>query len=245
VRGEWLTPAAPLPGAIFYVHGGGFVSCSSATHRPVAAAVARSSRRPVLSIDYRLAPEHPFPAASADVLAAYDRLLASGLSPRAVALAGDSAGGNLALGLALHLRDLGRPRPACVVLFSPWTDLTAAGPSAKSNDGPDVMFRYENLPDFAAVYLNGAPAGAPPASPLYADLAGLPPVLLHVGSTEILLDDARRLHTRLLAAGGSSQLDVFQDVPHCWQMLVPWVPEASASLSAAGAFLAKHLAAAG
>ncbi len=241
VRGEWLVPTAALPGVVLYVHGGGFVSCSAATHRPIAAALARHSRRRVPNIDYRLAPEHPFPAAPDDVLAAYEWLLATGTPAGAVALAGDSAGGNLVLGLALRLRDLGRPRPTCVVVFSPWADLAATGASARANDGPDAMFRTENLADFAAVYLGGAPADAPAASPVYAALGGLPPVLLHVGSTEILLDDARRVDARVRAAGGASRLVVFDDVPHCWQMLVPFVPEATASLRAAAAFVVQHV----
>jgi monoterpene epsilon-lactone hydrolase len=241
VRGEWLTPDRPLPGTVLYIHGGGFVACSAATHRPIVAALARSSRRRVFSVDYRLAPEHPFPAAPADVLAAYEWLLETGAAPGSIALAGDSAGGNLALGLTQHLRDRNRPAPACLVLFSPWGDLTGSGLSVRANDGVDAMFRAENLGDFAAVYLAGAPTDTPAASPVLGDLSRLPPLLLHAGSTEILLDDARRIHQRALEAGGTSRLAVFDDVPHCWQMLVPLVPEARASLAAAGEFLNQHL----
>ncbi len=242
VRGEWLVPAAALPGVVLYVHGGGFVSCSAATHRPIAAALARFSRRRVFNIDYRLAPEHPFPAAPDDVLAAYEWLLATGTPAGSIALAGDSAGGNLVLGLAQRLRDRGRPSPACVVAFSPWTDLAAVGASARANDGLDAMFRYENLADFAAVYLGGASATAPETSPMYASLGGLPPMLLHVGSTEVLLDDARRVDARVRSAGGTSHLEVFDDVPHCWQMMVPFVPEAAVSLRSAAAFIEQHVA---
>jgi acetyl esterase/lipase len=241
VRGEWLVPRAALPGVVLYVHGGGFVACSAATHRPITAALARLTRRRVFSVDYRLAPEHRFPAASEDVLGAYEWLLATGAPGHPIALAGDSAGGNLVLGLAVRLRDLDRPAPACVVTFSPWTDLAATGASARANDGADAMFRYENMADFARVYLGTAPADTPEASPLNAKLAGLPPVLLHVGSTEILLDDAWRVHDRVREAGGMSTLAVFEDVPHCWQMLVPLVPEAIASVRDAAAFIARHL----
>lgn len=242
VRGEWLVPAHALPGVVLYVHGGGFVSCSAATHRPIAAALARYSRRRVLNIDYRLAPEHPFPAAPDDVLAAYEWLLATGTSADTIAVAGDSAGGNLVLGLAQRLRDLGRPAPACVIAFSPWTDLAATGASARENDGIDAMFRFQNLPDFAAVYLDGFSAESPAASPLYAPLGGLPPMLIHVGSTEVLLDDARRVEAAVRAAGGACQVRVFDDVSHCWQMMVPIVPEATVSLRAAAAFAVQHLA---
>ena len=245
VRGEWLVPSEARTGVVLYVHGGGFVSCSAATHRPIAAALARHSRRRVLNIDYRLAPEHPFPAAPDDILTAYEWLLATGTPASAIALAGDSAGGNLVLSLAVRLRNLGRPAPACVIAFSPWADLSAAGASTRDNDGADAMFRFENLAAFAAVYLDGAPPDAPDASPLYAALGGLPPLLIHVGSTEILLDDARRIDDRVRAAGGVSRLVVFDDVPHCWQMMVPLVPEATASLRAAAGFIVQHVSGSG
>jgi acetyl esterase/lipase len=222
------------------VHGGGFVSCSAATHRPITAALARLTSRRVFSLDYRLAPEHRFPAAPNDVLAAYEWLLTEAAGQR-IAVAGDSAGGNLAIGLAIRIRDTERPLPACVVGFSPWTDLAATGPSARHNDGRDAMFHYENLAEFAAVYLGDAAADRPDASPVFARLAGLPPLLLHAGSTEILLDDARRLDEAIHRAGGSSQLTVYEDVAHCWQMLVPLVPEASASLKSAASFITSHL----
>jgi acetyl esterase/lipase len=234
-------PHAALPGVVLYVHGGGFVSCSAATHRPIAAALARLTARRVFSVDYRLAPEHRFPAAVEDVFAAYEWLLAAAAPDQGISLAGDSAGGNLVLGLSIRLRDQGRPAPACVVAFSPWTDLAGTGASARRNDGHDVMFHYENLAEFATVYLDGARADAPEASPVYANLAGLSPMLLHVGSTEILLDDARRIDDAVRVAGGACQLKVYDDVAHCWQMLVPLVPEATASLRDAASFISSHL----
>ncbi len=242
VRGEWLRPRTAEPGVVLYVHGGGFVACSPATHRPITAALARFSRRPVFAAEYRLAPEHRFPAAVEDVLATYDWLLADGARGQPIALAGDSAGGNLVLGLAGRLRDLGRPPPACLVALSPWTDLAGAGPSARANDGRDPMFRFENLAAFAAVYLAGQPAQSPDVSPVYADLSGLPPLLLHVGSTEILLDDSQRVHESIQRAGGWSRLEVYDGLAHGWQMLVPLVPEATASLRDAARFMALHLA---
>ena len=240
VRGEWLIPDSPQPGVVFYVHGGGFVSCSVATHRPITAALARMTCRRVFSVEYRLAPEHPFPAAQDDVLVAYEWLLASGIPSPAVALAGDSAGGNLVLALAVRLRELNRPAPECVIAFSPWTDLAGTGLSMHSNDGRCAMFRPENIAAFAAAARGPVPVDAPAVSPIYADLSRLPPVLLHVGSTELLLDDARTVHHRIQATGGVSELQVYEDVPHGWQMLVPLVPEATASLRGAAMFIAAH-----
>jgi len=239
VRGEWLVPADPSPGVILYIHGGGFVSCSPATHRPITAAIARRTHRRVFSLAYRLAPEYRFPAATEDARRAYEWLLSSG--EQSIALAGDSAGGNLVLGLALNLRDQKRPEPACVVAFSPWTDLAGTGPSARENDKADAMFRFDNLAEFAAVYLGDSRATAPGASIRYQDLSDLPPVLLHVGSTELLLDDARRVHDGILATGGYSRLEVYSDVPHGWQMLFPFVPEAAASIRDAAAFISQQL----
>lgn len=239
--GEWLTPRAALPGVILYVHGGGFVSCSAATHRPITAALARFSARRVFSVDYRLAPEHPFPAAHQDVLAAYEWLLETGVPASAIALAGDSAGGNLALALAVRLRESGGPQPACIVVFSPWTDLAGTGATVRTNDGHDSMFRPGNLTAFASAYLEGARPDDPNVSPAYAVLSGLPPLLVHVGSTELLLDDARRIHASIYSSGGTCRLRVFDDVTHCWQMFAPLVPEATESLREAAAFIAEYV----
>lgn len=237
VRGEWLIPRQPLPGAILYVHGGGFVSCSSATHRPISAALARVTGSPVFSVDYRLAPEAPLPTAHADVAAAYQFVLDSGFDALQIALVGDSAGGNLVLRLAVHLRDRGLPMAACVAAFSPWTDLSGQSPSVRVNAGRCAMFRPENIQDFAAAALGNGDAASPAVSPVYADLHNLPPVLLHVGSTELLLDDATRIHERIQESGGTSSLRVYDDVPHCWQMLYPLVPEAVDSLRQTATFI--------
>jgi acetyl esterase/lipase len=241
IRGEWLIPKNPRPGVVFYVHGGGFVSCSAGTHRPITAALARVTRHRVFSVEYRLAPEHRFPAAQDDVLAAYEWLLATGVQSSEVALAGDSAGGNLVLALAVRLRDERRPAPACVVAFSPWTDLGGTGASVRANDGRCAMFRPKNMADFAAAVLGPVAADTPAASPLYSDLNGLPPVLLHVGSTELLLDDAQRVHERIRLGGGTSRMEVYEDVAHGWQMLAPLVPEATTSVRDAAAFIASHM----
>jgi acetyl esterase/lipase len=241
VKGEWLIPKEAQPGVILYIHGGGFVSCSSATHRPITAALARLTHCRVFSVDYRLAPESRLPAAHEDVVAAYEWLVSNGARPSHIALAGDSAGGNLVFGAAVRLRDKNQQRPACLVAFSPWTDLVGRGTSGHTNDGRCAMFRPENLRDFASAALGQRPADDPAVSPAYAALHDLPSVLLHVGGTELLLDDATYIHQRVRASGGSSDLVVYEDVPHCWQMLAPLVPEATHSLRAAAAFIVQHL----
>ena len=240
VRGEWLTPAEAGPGVVLYMHGGGYVSCSPTTHRPIAAALARGAGRRVFSLDYRLAPEHRYPAALDDAVAAYEWLLGTGLPPESVSLAGDSAGGGLVLGTLLRLRDAGRALPACAVCFSPWTDLAGTGESIAGNDGRCQMFRPANIGEFASAYLGGASPLDPYASPVYADLGRLPPVLLQVGSTELLLDDSRRVHAKILETGGRSELEVYEDIFHCWQMLDGIVPEAGEALRRASLFVLTH-----
>ncbi|GLC28566.1 alpha/beta hydrolase [Roseisolibacter agri] len=241
LRGEWLVPRDTRPGVVLYVHGGGFVSCSPAVYRPLTAALARRTRQRVLALDYRLAPEARFPAALDDAAAAYRWLLDTGVPAGRIAVAGDSAGGGLALSLALRVRDAGWPAPACVVLLSPWTDLTGGGASVRANDGRCDMFRPANMPDFAAVYLGGASPRDPAASPAFAPLHGLPPLLLHVGARELLLDDARRVHDGAIAAGGTSRLVEFEDAFHGWQLLSPWLRDARASLDDVAAFIDAHL----
>lgn len=245
VRGEWLEVDAPELGVILYFHGGGYVSGSAAAHRPITAALARLSRRRVFSLDYRLAPEHRFPEALDDAVAAYRWLLEQGLSAGAISLAGDSAGGGLVLGALLRMRDAGLPLPACAVCFSAWTDLAGAGASVRFNDGRCAMFHTENIAEFAAVYLGGGSPFDPHASPVHADLSGLPPLLLQVGSTELLLDDTRAVHDKIREAEGVSELEVYDDVSHCWQMLDGFVPEARVALRRAAEFMRVHAPTAG
>jgi epsilon-lactone hydrolase len=240
VRGEWLEIKEPEPGVILYLHGGGYVSCSAATHRPITSALARLSRRRVFSLDYRLAPEHRYPAALDDAVAAYRWLLEQGLPPRLISLAGDSAGGGLALATLLRVRDLGLPPPACAVCFSPWTDLAGTGASVRLNDGRCAMFRAGNISEFSAAYLGDVSPLDPYASPAFADLGGLPPLLLQVGSTELLLDDSRRVHEKIREAQGVSRLEVYEDVFHCWQMSDGFMPEARAALRQAAEFIGEH-----
>lgn len=237
IRGEWITPEQSAEGVILYFHGGGYAGGSAARNRPITAALARLTRRRVFSLDYRLAPEHRFPAALDDAVAAYRWLLEQHVVPHTVALGGDSAGGGLALATLLRARDDGLPRPACAVCFSPWTDLTGTGESLRFNEGRCATFHPENIEQFARAYLGGASPSDPYASPLFADLGGLPPILLQVGSIELLLDDARRVHEKVVKAGGASRLEIFDGVCHVWQMLDGFLPEARAALRQAAAFV--------
>lgn len=250
VHGEWLVPPDPRPGLLLYVHGGGYVSCSPETHRPVTTALARLTGRRTFVVDYRVAPEARFPAALDDVVAAYAWLVRQdgdatrGLRPGGrsrVAVVGDSAGGGLALALAQHARDRGLPVPACLVLLSPWTDLTGELPSVRGNDGKCAMFRPENIPAFAAAYLGSASARDPRASPLHGGLGGLPPTLVQVASTELLLDDARLVDEGIRAAGGESRLEAWDGVFHDWQLLSGHLPEADAAIAAIAGFVDERL----
>ena len=238
VRGEWVTAARAGQGVILYMHGGGYVAGSPATHRSITAALARLTGRRVFSLDYRLAPEHRFPAALDDALAAYRWLLGQGIAPGTLALAGDSAGGGLVLALALRARDEGLPQAACGICLSPWTDLDGTGESLIANNGLCATFRPENIAEFAQVYLGPAAATHPYASPLYADLHGLPPLLFQVGSEELLLDDSRRMHEAVRRAGGTSTLQVTDGVFHVWQIFDGFLPEARTALIAVADFAA-------
>lgn len=247
-RGEWIVPPrgdedeTARAGVILYLHGGGYVACSPTTHRPITAALARLTGLRVFAPDYRLAPEHRDPAALDDALAAYRRLLGDGTPPASVAVAGDSAGGGLTLALLLRARDEGLPMPAAAVCFSPWTDLAGTGHSVRANDGRCAMFRTPNMQEFAGLYLGAASAFDPYASPAHApDFRDLPPLLLQVGSTELLLDDSRAVHEKINAAGGASRLEVYEDLMHCWQMLDGIVPEARAALRSAADFIREHV----
>jgi acetyl esterase/lipase len=231
VAGEWLRPAAGSDATLLYLHGGGYFACSAMTHRPITAGFALRGLN-VFSANYRLAPEHPFPAAVEDAVAVYRGLLASGIAPGRLTVAGDSAGGGLTLAMLVSLRDAGAPLPAAAVLFSPWTDLAGTGASVKTNAKRDAMFPGEGMERMSAVYLQGASALDPLASPVYADLRGLPPMLIHAGSYEILLDDS----TRVAAAAADVRLRTWPVVPHVWQ-LFKFLPETRQSMDEAARFL--------
>ncbi len=239
VTGEWVqaddqTPPNAGATTLLYIHGGGFVGCSAYTHRPITAAFARRGLR-VFVPDYRLAPEHPFPAAALDVQAVYRAMRAQMPQGRLV-VAGDSAGGNLALGLMLALREAGEALPDAAVLFSPATDLTGQSPSLMLNAERDAMFHGPSLANLSEPYLRGADPSQALVSPLLGRLDGLPPMLVHVGESEALRDDSLRLAQRAREAGVTVELQVFPVVPHVWQ-LIHQLPEARRSMDAAARFL--------
>ncbi|MEM9120979.1 MAG: alpha/beta hydrolase [Cyanobacteria bacterium P01_F01_bin.56] len=239
--GQWIVPRAPTSRTILYLHGGGYVSCSPSTHRPVTAALARLIPARVFAPVYRLAPEFPYPAALDDAEAAYQWLINSGVPHQEIAFAGDSAGGGLALALLLRAQDRGLPLPACAVLFSPWTDLTVSGASARDNDGKCALCRPESLSQFARCYARPDEWHDAGASPLFGRLDGLPPLHIQVGDTELLLDDAKRVHDKVQSCGGESELLVYAGVFHGWQILDGVVPEARTSLQQAADFIATQV----
>jgi epsilon-lactone hydrolase len=243
--GEWIEPAAPdhraRHGSILYFHGGGYVAMSARTHRSLTSRLAGWSNVALFALNYRLAPEHPFPAALDDAVAAYRALTTAGLDPRRIVLGGDSAGGGLALATLLVLRDAGAPLPAAAVLFSPWTDLAASGASILTNAEADPLMHGIHAPQLAKYYLQDTLATNPLASPVYADLSRLPPLFLQVGASEILLDDSRRVFANARRAGVEATLQIWRNVPHGWQVFAPILPEARAALRQASAFIAEKL----
>lgn len=242
VRGEWaLPPKGSSDRAILYFHGGGYFFCSPETHRPITAGLARYSGAQTLAVRYRLAPEYPYPAALEDGLNAYRWLRSRGFRADQIALAGDSAGGGLALATLVSLREAGEPMPAAAVVFSPWTDLACTGSSLDHNDRHCVMFSGEGIRKAVSLYVGASDPTLPTLSPLYADLAGLCPLLLHVSDNEVLLDDSTRFARKAQQCGVTTQLKVWQGQPHVWQLFAPTVPEGRQSLQEAGEFLRRHL----
>jgi acetyl esterase/lipase len=242
VDAEWIVPAdAPADKAILHFHGGGFRLGSIASHRDLIARIAEASRCRVLAINYRLAPEHRFPAALDDARVALDWLRGEGFRLDSIALVGDSAGGNLVLTTMLGLRDCGGPLPAAGVLMSPWTDLAATGESYQSRSGADPIHQRSMILALAKNYLGeGGDAFNPLASPLYADLSGLPPLLIQAGDRETVRDDATMLAAKAKAAGVDADLQVFDGMIHVFQMF-PEIPQTAQAISAIAAFLRRHL----
>jgi monoterpene epsilon-lactone hydrolase len=237
VQGEWLIPKhrQAKNGVLLYFHGGGYVSCSPQTHRPITTALARLTQCCVFSLKYRLAPEHPFPAAVDDAAAAFQWLVESGVPPEKIAVAGDSAGGGLAIAVMLRLRERGLALPACAIGLSPWVDLTGGG--KYRNTDSCAMFQPKDVAIFSGLYLNGASPESPEASPVFADLTGLPPLLIHASSTELLLHDAVLLHEKALQAGVKSTLSVYPGLPHAWQIFFGVIPEARIALEQIASFI--------
>ncbi len=238
--GEWLVPPDADPTrAVLYLHGGAYTGGGPGSHRGFASTLAAAVGCPVLLVDYRLAPEDPFPAALDDAVAAHGWLTGAGrgIDPGRVLVTGDSAGGGLALSLLVALREAGAPLPAGAALLSPWTDLGLSGDSHATEDGRDPMCSTETLAQSAEAYAGDVALDDPRVSPLYADLAGLPPLLVHVGEVEVLRDDSVRLAERALAAGVEVELLVAPGMIHVWHLFAGVVPESTRDLAAVVAWL--------
>lgn len=238
VPGLRLAPADARPGdAMLFLHGGAYVIGGPASHAKLAAHLAHASRSATYFVDYRLAPEHPFPAALDDALAAYRWLIGQAPAPRRIVIAGDSAGGGLALAAAMSIRDAQLPAPAALVLISPWADLTLSGASHASKAAADPMLRAAWLKDSAARYAGARPLDDPLLSPVFGNLAGLPPVLVQVGSEEILLSDAESLCQGIRQAGGRAELRRYDGLWHDFQAHAGLLAESDAALAEIGAFV--------
>lgn len=237
--GEWTrTVESRTDAAILHFHGGGYVLGSPQTTRSVVAGLARHTRLPVLTVDYRLAPEHPFPAANDDSVTAYCWLLEQGFAPGHVVISGDSAGGGLAMALLLSLRDRGLPPPAGGVGISPFLDLTLSSASIDANMAKDPQVSRAFLEAAVGYYLPvDVDPKTPLVSPLFADLAGLPPLLLQVGGDEALLDDSIRYGEAAALAGVDVTVEVWEAMMHVWHMLAPRFPEAEAADAAIAAWI--------
>ena len=237
VPSDHLRPAKADGGAILYLHGGGYVMGSARTHRSLGAAIAVAAQASVYLVDYRLAPEHPFPAASDDALAAYRSLIDGGQARQHLAVTGDSAGGGLAVAMLMAARDAGLPLPAACVAISPWTDMTCSGDSYDTKRAFQPNIERDRLKGTAASFMAGHDPRDPLASPIFGDLAGLPPLLIQVGREEALLDDSRALHDRAKAAGVESTLELWDDMVHVWHIHHHRLSEGRDAIERVGGFL--------
>lgn len=242
VPAEWSsTPGTAQDRVIMYVHGGGYVIGSVASHRHLVTELGRAAGTRTLSLDYRLAPEHPFPAAVDDALAGFRFLLAQGFEPANIAIAGDSAGGGLTVATLLAIKDAGLEQPACGFCISPWVDMEALGNSMTTQASLDPMVQKDGLLGMAAAYLNGSNARAPLAAPLYGDLSGLAPLLIQVGAAETLLDDSTRLASVAGAAGVEVNLQVWPEMIHVWHFFHPMLGAARHAIKGAGEIISKAM----
>lgn len=242
ISAEWvITPTSGHDRHVFYLHGGGYVIGSPALYRHLTWRLARATGARLLAVDYRLAPEHPFPAAVDDAVQAYEWLLADGANPQRLTVIGNSAGGGLAFAFLLRCRDERRlPLPAAVVALSPWTDLACTGLSLWHNACADPFLDASGIPPIAECYLAGADPCHPYASPLYGDPTGLPPALIQVGSDEVLRDDASRMAECLRSAGCDVALEVWHRMPHVWHLFASVMPEGRRAIARIGAFVQEH-----
>ena len=237
IRGEWVVPeSAQGRRVILYFHGGGFIAGSPESHRPLISRLAHAASARALVPQYRLAPEFPYPAALRDAADSYRWLLTQGITPANIVFAGDGSGGGLVFATLLALRNAGLPLPAAALCFSPWADMTLSGWSMLKNKANDDALSWELLATCARHYLKGASPAEPFASPLYGDFRGMPPMMIHAGSLEVLKDDASRLGERAAAANINVNVEVYEGMPHLFQGL-PELPEAKVSLTRAASFI--------
>ncbi|MBV1907446.1 MAG: alpha/beta hydrolase [Pseudomonadales bacterium] len=240
VKSAWTRAGDVSDKVIMYLHGGGYVIGSLTTHRPLVADLSRASNRKMLAVDYRLAPEHPFPAAVDDAVSAYSWLLSQNYSANDIIIAGDSAGGGLTIATMLKLKEQGIALPQAGVCLSPWVDLEAIGDTMTSKASVDPMVQKDGLLQMAATYLAGADARNPLAAPLYGDLEGLPPLLIQVGTSETLLADARRLAIKAIQAGVNVSYEEWPEMVHVFQQFSPLISDGYRAITRIGNF-AKHL----
>jgi epsilon-lactone hydrolase len=242
VPSEWVSSSQAASGQVlYYLHGGGYSAGSCVTHRDLAVRLCLASGARVLLADYRLAPEYPFPAAVGDAVAGYEWLVASGIRPQQIVVGGDSSGGGLALAALLALRERAADLPAAALLLSPWLDLALAGPTLQSRAAADPLCSAEGLRAAAELYLGGADTRTLLASPLYADLRGLPPLLIQVGDDEVLLSDSTRLAEQARAAGVDVTIEVWKEMWHVWHAWAALLPEARQAIERAGAFIRRRI----
>ena len=238
VPGEFVVaPGADAAKVVLYFHGGGYVMGSPEGHRAFTSRLSQATGARVLSMDYRLAPEHPFPAAVQDGIFAYQALIESGYAPGNVAIAGDSAGGGLTFATLLSIKDRGLPMPSCAVGLSPWTDLTMSGPSIMGRADIDPLLTGMAVQWFANQYVTREQAPDPFASPLFGDLTGFPPLLIQVGTLEILYDDSSRFAEAAVKAGVQCTFEPYEGQIHVFQALAPHLPETAQAVASIGAFV--------
>ena len=238
VRAEWTsTPQDDRDAALLYVHGGGYVIGSLDSHRHLVSEAGRAAKAWALALDYRLAPEYPFPAAVEDAVAGYRYLLSRGIRPGCIAIAGDSAGGGLVVAAMLAIREAGLAQPACGWCISPWIDMEGIGETMSSKAEADPMVQREPLLEMAGLYLGGANPRSPLAAPIYADLRGLAPLLIQVGAAETLLDDAIRLAKAAGAADVRVDLQVWPEMVHVWHLFHPELKAGRRAIEAGGHYV--------
>jgi monoterpene epsilon-lactone hydrolase len=239
IAGEWVRgkQVRRVDAAVLYLHGGGYAIGSPKSHRHMLGPLSADSGLPIFAADYRLAPEHPFPAAVDDAVAAYKGLLDSGIAADKLAIAGDSAGGGLTVATLVAARDKGLPMPACAVPISPWVDLGQGGESYRSRAKRDPIVKKEPMDVMAAQYLGGADPKTPLASPLFADLKGLPPLLIQVGTEEALQDDAIALKARAEAAGVEVSFESWGGMIHVWHIFHPILSEGRDAIARIASYL--------